>query len=131
MAERITGQVVRIITDDELIMNLGSNDGVQVGQIFAVLDPLTQDVTHPVTGQVLGSLDRVKARVAVTQVGERLSLARVHGRVSGISGAARVLSGGGPVSRKTADRWVEGVGLMDPVVSTGKRIVSRSTEAKD
>jgi hypothetical protein len=132
MAEQIRGRVARLITDEELIMNVGSSDGVEVGHIYAVLDPLAQNVKDPTTGLDLGSLDRVKARVAVTEVGEKLSLARVIGRDSGgLSAAARVFAGGATISRLTSNVWVDGVEVSDPVVSTGQQLKPRSQASND
>ena len=127
MAERLNGFVARLVTDDELLMNVGSDDGVSKGQIFAILDPKTRNVHDPKTGRDLGSLDREKARVAVIKVGEHLSLARIFpSRRVGLSGAAMYLSGSTITgSRLTSDTWPEGVEVMDPVVETGDQVKPR------
>lgn len=71
----IRGKVARVLNSRELAMNIGSNDGVQVGMYFDILDPKGEDVKDPDSGEVLGSLDRPKVRVKVTKVQERLAVA--------------------------------------------------------
>jgi hypothetical protein len=123
MTEALEGIVARLITDDELLINLGSEEGVEVGYIFKVLDPRTQNVNEPVSGRDLGSIERVKAMVAVVSVSEHLALARKHPRRgSGLSATARLLSGEPVRERLTSDTWPEGVAVQDPVVFANRRL---------
>lgn len=78
MTEPITGQVAKILTSRELVINRGSVDGVQHGMRFEVLDPRAENIEDPVTGETLGSLDRPKVKVEVSDVSERLSVARTY-----------------------------------------------------
>src|SRR4051794_26480113 len=111
-AEPIRGTVARLITDDELVINRGFEEGVSEGMFFEVLDPLAMDVRDYQSGKVLGSLKRVKARIRVTQVGDHLSLCRAVNR-TGLGGVATLLSGG---SRSlSGDSWPDGVRSGDPV----------------
>jgi hypothetical protein len=116
------GRVVRLVTDDELIMNLGSAHGVLENMIFDILDPSTQNIIDPDTHENLGSIERVKAQVRVINVSERISLARVHplrGR-AGVSSASEALMGRKPPStRLSNDVWPDGVTPGDPVKFTG------------
>jgi len=74
----ITGNVARILTTRELVINKGSADGVGKGMIFEVLDPKAENITDPVTGESLGSIDRPKIRVRVQDVAEHLAVARTY-----------------------------------------------------
>ncbi len=74
----IRGKVARILNSRELAMNVGSEQGVRVGMKFDVMDPKGQDIEDPETREVLGSLERVKKRVEVVQVKERISRARTR-----------------------------------------------------
>ena len=76
--EAITGQVARILTTRELVINRGSADGVQKRMIFEVLDPKGEDITDPDTGDTLGSIERPKIRVRVTDVEPRFCVARTY-----------------------------------------------------
>lgn len=122
------GRVIQLVTDDELLINLGSIHGVTAGMRFKVLDPTTLDVTDPVTGEKLGSIDRVKAQIQVTQVSERFSLAEVHpprGR-SGIGSAAQVLMEPKPPSATlTGDTWPDGVQVGDPLKYVEPKLTRR------
>ena len=93
MIEESEGRVVRLVTDEELLINLGSEQGVTEGDTFQILDARTRNVKEPGTNRDLGSLDRVKTQVVVIQVSELMSLAKVRRRTMGLSGAAQVLSG--------------------------------------
>jgi hypothetical protein len=114
---KLRGRVAKLITDEELAINLGSANGVERGMIFDVLSKETEDIYDPVTMKKLGSIDRVKTRVRVTDVGNNLALAKVttpRGNV--ISSAAQVMLGqSGQSTRMTPDIWPEGVRIGDPV----------------
>lgn len=117
----ITGLVARLVTNEDLLINKGYNDGVTKGMLFDVLDPLTQDVYDPATGEPLGSIDRILATVYVTEVMPRLSMAHLlHSRgLSILSDTARIMSGYSGPPRPTGDSWPEGVKEGDPVGSFG------------
>ncbi len=78
MTKKLEGKVAKILNSRELALNIGSNDGVEVGMIFEVVDPKGENIEDPDTGEVLGSIDRPKVRVKVTSVLERLSVASTY-----------------------------------------------------
>jgi hypothetical protein len=121
----LRGRVAKLITDEELVINIGSAYGVERGMIFDVLSKETEDIYDPVTLKKLGSIDRIKTRVRVTDVGDNLALAKIttpRGNV--ISSAAQVMLGqSGQSTRMTPDIWPEGVQRGDPV-----RLVPRLPE---
>lgn len=121
MNDKPAGYVARLVTDSELLLNIGSIAGVRAGDYYDILDESTRDVIDPKTGETLGSIDRVKARVVVFEVAEKLALAKVTGRSMGLSSAARVLSGDLPAVTSSPDRWREGVGVGDPVRFGGRK----------
>lgn len=75
MNDLIRGKVARILDARQLVINVGSADGVVVGMYFDVLDPKGEDIKDPDTGEVLGSIERPKVRVQVIKTLERLSVA--------------------------------------------------------
>ncbi|WP_139199281.1 hypothetical protein [Curtobacterium sp. MCBA15_013] len=75
-ASNITGSVAQIVSDRELILNRGSENGVREGMYFAVLDPGFRGVTDPETGESLGDFRVVKVTVRAVEVAPRLTLAR-------------------------------------------------------
>ena len=119
-APSLRGYVARLITDDELAINLGSRDGVKKDMTFSILDETTENITDPITGEDLGSIDRVKAQVKITTVSERLSLGLISWptrRREGFPFDAGILMGPKPRSGKlTGSSWPEGVKVGDPVI---------------
>jgi hypothetical protein len=114
----LRGRVAKLITDEELVINIGSVDGVKSGMLFDVLDQATEDIVDPVTYKKLGSVDRVKSRVRVTTVGERIALAHVTAaRGNFLSSAAQVMTGQPAQSAVglSGDAWPDGVRVRDPV----------------
>lgn len=104
----IRGKVARILTSRELVINVGSKDGVTVGMYFDVMDPKGEDITDPDTLEVLGSIPRPKIRVQVMAVQERLAVAatfkkkqiNVGGQGSSFAAAA------GLAALLTPPKWV-------------------------
>jgi hypothetical protein len=122
MATEIRGYVARLITDDELLLNVGSHDGVEQNMIFKILDPTTMEVTDPKTGENLGSIERVKAQVVIWDVSDRLSLAKVYPArgITGLSAAAAIISGAPKAASTSGKAWPEDVRTSDPAVFSGR-----------
>lgn len=70
----LSGYVV-MPADGEFLIDRGAADGIAAGDLFSVVRPGEQ-VVHPVTGNVLGTLDRVKGFLQVTRVRPGYSHAR-------------------------------------------------------
>lgn len=88
MPGRIRGSVAKILNAREIIINRGTEDGVEPGMRFTILDPEEDDVTDPETGEVLGVIHRPKLDVIVGRVEPRLAFARTP--------HARRVNAGGP-----------------------------------
>ncbi|MGE4267052.1 MAG: hypothetical protein AB7F25_06425 [Deferribacterales bacterium] len=78
MSELIRSKVARILNSREIAIAAGSQQGIEVGMLFDVLDQNDEDIVDPDTGNILGSLERPKVRVKITQVQERLSVASTY-----------------------------------------------------
>lgn len=81
MAEPISGKVARILNDRDIALNIGSDQGVEIGMFFDVLDTAGEEIRDPETNELLGSVDRVKVRVKVTRVQEKLSVASTFEKI--------------------------------------------------
>ncbi len=81
MAERLTAKVAEILTGQELVLSKGSDDGVQVGMRFAVLNRKGAEIKDPDSGEVLGSVELEKTLVKVVRLHRRLSVARTFRQV--------------------------------------------------
>ena len=76
MAEQaLKGKVARILNAREIVINIGRNEGVEIGMYFNVLDPKGENIKDPDTHEILGSLERPKVKVRITSVQDRLSVA--------------------------------------------------------
>jgi hypothetical protein len=75
MTVRIEGKVARVSSDRELIINRGSEHGVEVGMVFRVKGTDVQ-VKDPDTGEILGEVSRIKVLVRVDEVAEKFCIAR-------------------------------------------------------
>ena len=69
--ERLEGKVVKLLNAREVVINLGRNSGVKCGMYFDVMDKDLENIVDPDTGEELGSIDRVKKTLKVTEVGEK------------------------------------------------------------
>lgn len=76
MTDLIHGKVARILNSRELAINVGSREGVRIGMEFDVLDPKSQKIADPDSGEEIGSINRPKVRVRVGIVDDRVSIAR-------------------------------------------------------
>ena len=78
MADLIRGKVARVLNSREVALNVGSNNGVEVGMCFDILDPKGEDIIDPDTGESLGFIDRPRVSVRVTIVQGKLSVASTY-----------------------------------------------------
>ena len=96
----IRGMVARIVSDREVILNRGADHGLADGDYIHVIDPNTESITDPETGDDLGGVKRIKAVLRVVEVTPKLSLARtfrtrrvrVGGGMGGSSGFGNIFS---------------------------------------
>ena len=74
----VEGKVAKILGNNEIVINRGSGQGVRRGMIFEVFAPEGEQVWDPDTGETLGTVEDVKAKAEVTEVKERLAVARTQ-----------------------------------------------------
>lgn len=130
-AEKITGKVAEIVSDRELILNRGSDHGVEKGMYFNVLDTTTDSIKDPETGEVLGGFKRIKISVVAVEVAERITLAQTFrsktvnlgGSGSGFSAMTNMLAEPRYVERvetlKLDPSAAKPLGASESVVSIG------------
>lgn len=71
LREDITGKVVRILSDKELVINLGYSDGVKLNDEIIIYE-IGEEV-KTLDGDIIGTLDHIKAKLVVTTIYENLS----------------------------------------------------------
>jgi hypothetical protein len=74
----VEGKVAKILGNNEVVINRGRNEGVRPGMLFEVFTPGGEEVWDPDTGETLGTVEDVKAHAEVTEVKERLAVARLQ-----------------------------------------------------
>ncbi len=74
--EPIQGAVARILNSRELVINRGSDHGVEPRMYFEVLAREGEDIRDPETGDVLGSVERPKVVLRIVSVEPKLAVAR-------------------------------------------------------
>lgn len=139
--EPIHGRVARILNSRELVINKGSSDGVHAGMVFDVLDPKGEDIQDPITRESLGSVYRPKIQVKVSEVKERLAVARTFKsheiNVGGLGGMSttRIFQPPKWVKRyetfKTEDAAWEEIRESASFVKVGDPIVEVTTDEPD
>ena len=70
----IKGQVARILSDSEIILNIGAKDGVKLDMKFVIYSE-GDHILDPTTGEDLGAFEIVKGRVTIVHVMEKMSQA--------------------------------------------------------
>lgn len=69
-----SGRVVRIFDDETLVVNLGSDDGVEKGATMSIYAPPVE-ITDPATGDELGAYHHPKGNVKVGSVHKKFCIA--------------------------------------------------------
>ncbi len=75
----IQTKVARVVSPTELILAAGADDGVEEGMQFIVYS-LSDPVTDPETGEDLGRIEIVKARLIAAHVQEHITIARTKSK---------------------------------------------------
>ncbi len=73
----VEGKVAKILGKGEIALNRGRSHGVRQGMLFEIFAPEGEEVWDPDTGETLGTVEDIKAKAEVTEVKEKLSIARI------------------------------------------------------
>ncbi len=83
----VEGKVAKILGNREIVINRGRGGGVRQGMMFEIFAAEGEEVWDPDTGETLGTVEDVKAKAEVTEVQDRLSIARLLTPESPLGGA--------------------------------------------
>lgn len=75
----VEGKIAKVLGNNEVVLNRGREHGVRHGMVFEIFSPGGDEVWDPDTGETLGTVEDVKAKAEVSEVKERLSVARLQG----------------------------------------------------
>jgi hypothetical protein len=103
----VEGKVAKILgKGEEVVLNRGRSHGVRQGMLFEIFAPEGEEVWDPDTGETLGTVEDVKAKAEVTEVKDKLAVARIFdaGSPFGRRGRRRLCRGAGkPPAHVRAD----------------------------
>ena len=74
----VEGKVAKILGRGEIVINRGRGHGVRQGMLFEIFAPEGEEVWDPDTGETLGTVEDIKARAEITEVKDKLSVARLQ-----------------------------------------------------
>lgn len=73
----IEGKVAKVLNSRELVINRGTDDGVQQGMKFEIIDDF-YEILDPDSNDSLGTFKRVKIRVKAAEIYPRFSITRTY-----------------------------------------------------
>jgi len=83
----LQGKVAKILTEREVVINIGKGQGVRKGMKFAILASTPEEISDPETGEILGVVDRPKVLVQATEVQERIAICSTYRTIKIPAGA--------------------------------------------
>ena len=104
MTKPICGKVAWVLNSREIVINKGSEHSVTIGMYFDVISPHSGEIRDPDTDEVLGSIERTKVRMKVTEVQKKLAVASTYRfKQVNVGGAF----GFGPISQSLIpSKWI-------------------------
>ncbi len=70
----LEGKVAKVLTEREVVINIGQAQGVKKGMRFAILAATPEEITDPDTGEKLDMVDRTKVLVEATEVRPKITI---------------------------------------------------------
>jgi len=71
--EKIEGKVAKILDEYSIVINVGRDNDVVNGMVFAVFVQSDEEVKDPDSGEALGKLENIKEHVFVAHVQDKFS----------------------------------------------------------
>lgn len=69
-------KIIKILSEYEVVINAGSDDGIEVNQHFNILDDEKRLLTDPDTGDILDEFTGYKAELIVKRVEKKYAICR-------------------------------------------------------
>ncbi|MBQ4437713.1 hypothetical protein II898_02435 [bacterium] len=107
-------KVAKVLSETQLVLNVGSNDGIKEDSRFLVYSIEDEDILDPVTGESLGKLEYVKGRGHVISLQEKMCIIETFKKPDG--------------NKRTIKRNQMGYGLGQVITETEERIPSDELE---
>ncbi|MDQ2730966.1 MAG: hypothetical protein M3Y56_04850 [Armatimonadota bacterium] len=101
--QALEGRVAQILNANELVINIGSDAGVQTGMHFRVLSQEPIEIVDPTTKAVLDTIDREKVQVEAKEVRPKITICKTYRILSVRAGSLRRSLAGDYLSMLTKD----------------------------
>lgn len=77
-------KIVKILNETTFILNVGTNDGIENGTKFQIIDSDPEPIIDPDTNQIIGYLNNSKGTIEANDVQEKMTIARtkLHKKVT-------------------------------------------------
>lgn len=105
-----SGYIIRAISSEEYVIDLGQDDGLQKGDKLAVLT-YGDDIIHPITGKVIKGEQKELAQAEVKTVSNETSIVKVSSKLSIPIGTQVETK-----ARKKEEHWCNKAGLIGCVL---------------
>ena len=76
--ELVRGKIAKILNSREVALNIGKDQGVELGMRFEILPPVGFDIPDPDTGNTLGTVAIPKVTVEITRIYDNVSVASTY-----------------------------------------------------
>ena len=121
-------KIARIIDEYSVVINAGYNDGILQGDSFEIFAP-GAEIKDPDTGESLGALDFVKAKIKARDVFPKMSVCQSQDYVSSlVAGFTAAMIGKSAELNVAVEDISGGFGDADPTIRVGDLV--RKIEAK-
>lgn len=117
----LQGRVAQILNERELVINIGSDQGVKPGMKFSVLSETPVEIHDPQSGELLDTVDREKVRVQATEIRQKITICKTYVKRKIGGGAlysSDVLAG---IARAT-DAFRPPIEIVDTLKATDKSL---------
>lgn len=74
LLEDLRGKIIRILSEDKIVINVGSNDKVKTGMVFEIYGEEGEVIKDPETKEILGTLKISKGKCVVATVLPKFSI---------------------------------------------------------
>ncbi len=132
---RIEGKVASVLNERELVLNVGSVEGVEVGMRFKILYAGGIEITDPDTNAPLGNVEWPKTEVKIVSVQPHMSVGRTFRTVtipaSGYRGIAELsaLYGSYAPEKQVVETLRSSDGFAEKEISPSESLVKRGDPA--
>ncbi len=137
---RIEGKVATVLNERELVLTVGSEEGVAVGMRFKILYPGGIEITDPDTNEPLGNVEWPKTEVKIVSVQPHMSVGRTfrtvtipasgyRGIVSEYARAFESLSGNYEPEKRVVETLRSSDGFAEKEISDAESVVKRGDPA--